>query len=180
MPISRRRFTVATSCAVTLTVLGCDGRWGQADTRASESSATDLVKAKDEKDDPRPKSSKLAKEPFLIGPPARYKNAGVYTDHKEQGVWIVSDGRALVVLNATCTHLACATKLDLPNGYFICPCHESRFSFQGIHKRGSKAKRPLERCALGMVEGQIQVDPTRRFREEKGQWSDPASLLVLS
>lgn len=175
MTISRREFSIATVSTVTLTILGCDGQ-------AEPTPVAQSLAAKKKKD---PKKAKLATEPFLIGPPSRYAKSGVYDDYKrEKGVWIVSEGKELVVLSATCTHLACSTRLDLPKGWFKCPCHKSHFNFQGINKKGSKAKRPLERCALRLVEsgsgaGQIEVDPTRRFRKDKDQWSDPAATMRL-
>jgi len=179
MTITRREFSIATVSTVTLTILGCDGQ--------AEPAKVELSSATKGKQDPKKDSKKanLATEPFLIGPPSGYAKPGVYDEYKkEKGVWIVSDGSELVVLSATCTHLACSTDLDRPKGCFTCPCHESEFDVQGINAEGSKAKRPLERCALRLVDsgpgaGQIEVDPTQRFRKDKDQWSAPAAALTL-
>ena len=183
MMITRREFTIVTTSTVTLTVLGCDGQAEQEyANQLEQAKAAQSLAAKDKQD---PKKANLATEPFLIGPPSRYTKPGVYDELKaEKGVWIVSDGKELVVFSATCTHLACTTKLDDSRQWFKCPCHKSRFDLQGVNAKGSKAKRPLERCALRLVDsgsgaGQIEVDPTRRFRKDKDQWSDPAAVLKL-
>jgi len=173
MPITRREFTAVTTSTVVLTVLGCDGQ--------AESGETNTSTAGKSKKDDKPK---LADKPFLVGPPSRYRQAGVYHDyHKDFGVWMVSNGRTLIALSGVCTHLACMTELNQEQEQFQCPCHESRFGLDGIQLEGSKAKRPLERCALRLVDRfsgeQIEVDPTRRFRQDKDQWSDPASSMVL-
>ena len=173
--ITRREFSIATASTVTLTILGCDGQAQPAKVKLDRS-------AKEKSD---PKKANLATEPFLVGPPSGYDKPGVYDELKaEKGIWIVSDGKELVVLSATCTHLACSTDLDRTKQRFKCPCHESEFDFEGINGEGSKASRPLERCALRLVDsgegaGQIEIDPTQRFRQDKDQWSDPASTFKL-
>ncbi len=178
MSMTRRRFTiVAAASGVSLTVLGCGGDDGGDENSQSGAGGTGTGPDKAVK-----KKPKLATEPFLIGTPERYRGAGVYPDYRDdKGVWIVSDGQSLVALNALCTHLACMTELDMPSQQFSCPCHESRFDFQGVNQAGSKAKRPLERCAVRLMANgsmqQIEVDPTRRFRKDKDQWSDPASMF---
>lgn len=184
MSMTRREFTAATASTVTLTVLGCDdGRAAEQARQLEEATAAAQRLAAKEKQDP--KKANLATEPFLIGRADRYFKPGVYDEYKkEKGVWIVSDGKELVVFSATCTHLACTTELDLSKQLFKCPCHKSGFDFQGMNTKGSKAKRPLERCALRLVDsgpgvGQVEVDPTRRFRKDKDQWSDPAAALKL-
>lgn len=166
--LTRRRFTAATAAALAMTAWSCDGQAGSSQTQPT-------AKTDEENKD----KANLATEPFLIGPLDRYQTSGIYPDYKaEKGVWIISDGAELVVLSATCTHLACTTKLAPDQQHFFCPCHESRFDLGGINLSG-KAKRPLERCALRVVDGQVEVDPTRRFRQDKGEWPDPASSLSL-
>lgn len=179
--MTRRQFTFTATSLMALTVIGCDGR---AQTSEAEGGSTAADPQGKKQDDKKPKAAKLAKEPFLIGPPSRYKEVGVYPHHKDKGVWIVSDAKTLVVFSAICTHLGCPTRLDLDQEIFSCPCHKSRYDFEGINQPGSKAKRPMERCSVRLVEGatgkDIQVDPTKRFRKDKDQWSDPASSLPLS
>jgi len=170
MPLTRREFNAATTASIALTVLGCDSSTSQSNDKGSSNPSH---------------KAHLATQAFLIGSPDRYATPGLYPGFEEEmGVWVVSDGQTLVVLSATCTHLACSTQWDAANQEFMCPCHESRFDLQGINGEDSKAKRPLERCALRLIDTstgqQVQVDPTRRFRQDKDQWSDPASLLPLT
>jgi len=180
MGMTRRAFTVNAS-AVALTVLGCDS--GSPATTAAaggEGNGGDGGEAASNDS----KKANLAKEPFLIGASTRFTRPGLYQDFKsDKGVWLVSDGKTLVALSATCTHLGCTTHWQSDRALFECPCHESLFSLEGMN-RGGKSKRPMERCAMRIVESdsgpQIEVDPTRRFRHERGEWDDPASTLTLN
>ncbi len=99
-------------------------------------------------------------------------------------MWLVSDGKALVALSATCTHLGCTTPYLADQKAFRCPCHGSQFSPEGINAPGGRAKRPLERCTVRLVDTdsgrQIEVDPTRRFRKDLDQWGDAAASLALA
>ena len=62
---------------------------------------------------------------------------------------------------------------------FKCPCHGSGFRKTGIHFEGP-APRPLERYRIVLGDdGQILVDKSRRYQQEKGQWSDPESFLKI-
>jgi len=56
---------------------------------------------------------------------------------------------------------------------FKCPCHGSGFYKDGINFEGP-APRPLERYAIRVAEdGQLEVDKSRTFQQELGQWQDP-------
>jgi Rieske Fe-S protein len=172
MPLTRRQFTLA-STSIALTILGCDSR--AADEAPAQAPPEGGNRGKNR--------ANLATEPFRVGPPDKYKQAKLYADYKaDKGVWLVSDGKALVALSATCTHNGCTTHYAEDKQVFDCPCHHSHFSLAGDNLEG-KAKRPLERCALKLVQTdagpEIEVDPTRRFRKDKDQWSDPASSLTL-
>jgi cytochrome b6-f complex iron-sulfur subunit len=62
---------------------------------------------------------------------------------------------------------------------FKCPCHGSGFTIDGINFEGP-APRPLERYAIHVNEdGQIEVDKSRTFRQELGQWNDPESFVLV-
>ena len=165
MPITRREFATLAAGGLSLVVLG-QHAFGKDD---------------DEKD-----KAHLATEPFQIGTIDQYKKAGLYQDYKEsKGVWIVSDGTTLVVLSATCTHRGCTTRWVPDKNEFKCPCHGSIFGLDGINAPDMKAKRPLERCALSLIKESgntaiVQVDPTHRFHQEKGEWTDPAASLPLA
>lgn len=161
MSMTRREFTAGTTATLALTVLGCS-------TQADE-----------KKDENAPN---LAKEPFTIGKPSKYAKAGMYDEYKkEKGVWVVSDGKAVVVFSANCTHLKCTTHWKPETKLIVCPCHGSKFDLEGANQEGSKAKRPLERCSLSLLKsGEIQVDPTRTLRKDKDEWSDPAASVKIA
>lgn len=173
MDLTRRQFNTA-AAFVSLTVFGCDSH--------AEQSAT----PRDDQDEEKRKNkARLATEPFIVGPITKYRGRGVYEQYKpEKGVWLVSDGKQLIAFSASCTHIDCTTHWLADRGMFECPCHKSRFGTNGRQQEGSKAKRPLERCAIRQVNTgsgpQLEVDPTRRFREDKGEWSDPASFMPLN
>jgi cytochrome b6-f complex iron-sulfur subunit len=64
-----------------------------------------------------------------------------------QGLWLIQDQRGWYALTNTCTHLGCQPGLDQTNRVLVCPCHGSRFDFQGLPKKGP-AIRPLFRPYL--------------------------------
>ena len=127
----------------------------------------------------------VATEPasrFRAGPPERYPPGHVEQRYKEPyGVWIVHGkyrGRPQVyALSVTCTHLGCITLWQESEQRFTCPCHGSSFYPDGINFEGP-APRPLPRYAIRIAEdGQIEVDRSRIFQQELGQWDDPASFI---
>lgn len=176
MSLTRRDFSHAAGVGVALSLLGCDRRISQTAEAAPAAGGGGPSGGK---------NKGLAKEPFLAGAPAAYAKKGLYDAYKKDyGVWLVSDGQRLVALSATCTHTGCSTAWDADKSQYVCPCHKSRFELAGENIEGGKAKRPLERCALSLVDAdggkQVRVDPTRRFRKEAGEWSKPESSLALS
>ena len=176
MLVSRREFTHASAALIAVTVLGCDGA---AEPEVAPASAPGGAPAGGGN------RANLATEPFLIGTRSEFANPGLYEAFKqEKGVWVISEGGKLVALSATCTHTGCTTRWNSDTRQFICPCHGSRFDAEGGNFDNAKARRPLERCAVRLVgegpAGQIEVDPTRRFRKDKGEWDDPAASLALA
>jgi cytochrome b6-f complex iron-sulfur subunit len=121
---------------------------------------------------------------FKAGFPHDYAPGQVETRRvAEFGVWVVRheyEGRRQVyALQAVCTHLGCTPIWFESEQKFKCPCHGSGFSKDGINLQGP-APRPLERCAVGIADdGRLEVDTSRTFRQELGQWSDPASFVPL-
>lgn len=58
-------------------------------------------------------------------------------------VIIIKKESGVTVFSSRCTHLGCGiNKFD--NGQFVCPCHGSRYSSEGIVLQGPAVK-PLER-----------------------------------
>lgn len=128
----------------------------------------------------------------LIEPPARFK-VGFPDDYpagkvetrfkKQYGVWIVHHqykGKSQIyALRAVCTHLGCIPNWLESEQEFKCPCHGSGFYKDGLNFEGP-APRPLERFAIRVAEdGQLEVDKSRIFQQELGQWSDPASYVSV-
>ncbi len=119
---------------------------------------------------------------FRVGFPEDYAAGQVETRYKAQyGVWIVRheyEGKAQIyALRAVCTHLGCTPNWLEAEQRFKCPCHGSGFYKDGIHFEGP-APRPLERFAIHMAEdGQLEVNKSRTFHEELGQWEDPECYI---
>ncbi len=62
---------------------------------------------------------------------------------------------------------------------FKCPCHGSGFYKNGINFEGP-APRPLERFKITLSDtGEIMVDKTKKFQQEKGEWTDPESFVSV-
>jgi cytochrome b6-f complex iron-sulfur subunit len=119
---------------------------------------------------------------FKSGFPHTYPPGHVETRYKEKyGVWIVHGtyrGRSQIyALRTVCTHLGCITLWQPAEQKFKCPCHGSGFHRDGINCEGP-APRPLERYAIHVAsDGQLEIDRSRVFCEELGQWNDPASFV---
>ena len=128
----------------------------------------------------------------LIEPPTKFKvgfadNFGpgqVETKFIPQyGVWIVRyefEGQPMVyALKAVCTHLGCTPSWLEAEQKFKCPCHGSGFYKDGVNFEGP-APRPLERYAIAIADdGQLEVDKSRTFNQELGQWKDTSSYVVV-
>ncbi|MHC4181186.1 MAG: QcrA and Rieske domain-containing protein [Planctomycetota bacterium] len=114
---------------------------------------------------------------FKIGTPADYPPGHVETKYKQQyGVWVVNGeyrGRQQIfALSTVCTHLGCITLWQEGRQRFKCPCHGSGFRPDGVNFEGP-APRPLERFAIRIADdGQLEIDLSRVFQEELGQWRD--------
>ncbi len=128
----------------------------------------------------------LAEPPlrFKVGPPADYPLGKVETRFKERhGVWVVHGlyrgRRQIYALRTVCTHLGCITIWQENEQRFKCPCHGSGFYADGINFEGP-APRPLERFAIRLADdGQLEVDTSKTFQEELGQWQDPQSFVEV-
>ncbi len=126
--------------------------------------------------------------PNVLFEPKQTFSAGLVSDYtvgevserfkKQHSVWIVRDTEKIYALSTVCTHLGC-TPNWLPNeNKFKCPCHGSGYYKTGINFEGP-APRPLERYRISLSpEGEIIVDKTAKFKQEKGEWSDPSSFIL--
>lgn len=94
-------------------------------------------------------------------------------------VWLVRDPEGIYALSTVCTHLGCTPNWLEAEQKFKCPCHGSGYYKTGVNFEGP-TPRPLERFAISLADdGQILVDKSRKFQQEKGEWSNPASFLKL-
>lgn len=118
---------------------------------------------------------------FPVGFPSDFAPGKVDEKFKAQfGVWIVNteyNGKPEIsAIRTVCTHLGCTPNWLEAEQKFKCPCHGSGFYKDGINFEGP-APRPLERYAISLGDdGQLQVDKSKLFFEEMGQWSDPQSF----
>ncbi|HAY82939.1 MAG TPA: Rieske (2Fe-2S) protein [Planctomycetaceae bacterium] len=121
---------------------------------------------------------------FKVGFPGDFAPGQVQTKYKAQfGVWIVRsdyEGQPMIVaLQSVCTHLGCTPNWLEGEQKFKCPCHGSGFYKDGVNFEGP-APRPLERFAIRLADdGQLEVDKSRKFQEELGQWKDTASFVPV-
>jgi len=120
---------------------------------------------------------------FKIGPPSDYPTEQVSSKWKAaRGVWIVRSTRysgvdQIVALASVCTHLGCTPNWLEGEQKFKCPCHGSGFYISGENFEGP-APRPLERVGLSLSpDGMLEVDKSRKFQAEMGQWEDAASFV---
>lgn len=101
-------------------------------------------------------------------------------------VWLVrtafdqyANAEGVFALSTVCTHLGCTPNWLEGEQKFKCPCHGSGYYKTGVNFEGP-TPRPLERYAISLAEdGQILVDKSRKFQQEKDEWSNPAAFLKL-
>lgn len=121
---------------------------------------------------------------FKVGFPAEFPPGTVDERYKAMfGVWVVNAAyggqTALFALSTVCTHLGCTPNWLEAEQKFKCPCHGSGFYIDGINFEGP-APRPLERYAIRIADdGQLEVDKSRIFQEEKGEWGNPDSFVPV-
>jgi len=121
---------------------------------------------------------------FRVGFPDDFGPGQVETKYVAQfGVWVVRDeyeGQAQIfALRTVCTHLGCTPNWLEGEQKFKCPCHGSGFYKDGVNFEGP-APRPLERYAIRLADdGQLEVDKSRMFQEEMGQWKDTSSFVPV-
>ena len=117
---------------------------------------------------------------FRAGFPDDYQAGEVDLRWKAKfGTWIVRNDEGIYALSTVCTHLGCTPNWLNAEQKFKCPCHGSGFRKTGINFEGP-APRPLERFRIVLADdGQIVIDKTKKYQQEKGQWSDPEAFLKV-
>ena len=83
--------------------------------------------------------------------------------------WVVklSDAQnaQVVAYGPQCTHLGCAYHWDDNRNHFLCPCHTSIFSVDGVVVSGP-APRPLDRYETKVENGKLLLGPLRQSKEK--------------
>jgi cytochrome b6-f complex iron-sulfur subunit len=128
----------------------------------------------------------LAEPPskFKVGFKEGFPSGKVETKYVAQyGVWVVNGDynglQQIYALKTVCTHLGCTPNWLEAEQKFKCPCHGSGFYKDGINFEGP-APRPLERYAIRIADdGQVEIDKSRTFQEELGQWADAESFVTV-
>ena len=128
----------------------------------------------------------LAEPPskFKVGFKDGFPSGKVETKFVAQyGVWVVNSEfqgqQQIYALKTVCTHLGCTPSWLEAEQKFKCPCHGSGFYKDGVNFEGP-APRPLERYAIRTADdGQLEIDKSRAFQEELGQWADPESFVTV-
>jgi len=124
---------------------------------------------------------------FKAGFPTEYQVGQVDERFKQKSaVWLVrtaydkwANSSGIYALSTVCTHLGCTPNWLQAEQKFKCPCHGSGYYITGVNFEGP-TPRPLERYAISLADdGQILVDKSRKFQEEKGEWINPAAFLKL-
>ncbi len=121
---------------------------------------------------------------FKVGFPDAFPPGQVQTKFIPQyGVWVANaeyNGvQQIYALKSVCTHLGCTPNWLEAEQKFKCPCHGSGFYKDGINFEGP-APRPLERYAIRIADdGQVEIDKSRTFQEEMGQWEDATSFIPV-
>jgi len=117
---------------------------------------------------------------FKAGFPSEYTVGEVDTRWKDAfAVWIVRNNEGFYALIAVCTHLGCSPNWLAAENKFKCPCHGSGFYKTGINFEGP-APRPLERARIVLADdGQILVDKSVKFQQEKGEWPKDEAFLKV-
>lgn len=128
----------------------------------------------------------LAEPPskFKVGSKDGFPAGKVETKYVAQfGVWVVNGDfqglQQVYALKTVCTHLGCTPSWLEAEQKFKCPCHGSGFYKDGVNFEGP-APRPLERYAIRVADdGQLEIDKSKTFQEELGQWADPDSYVTV-
>jgi Rieske Fe-S protein len=90
------------------------------------------------------------------GPVGKYAADGLYDGFRDQGFFVVRQGKKLCALSSFCTHRKCKLEAE-PDRSFSCPCHGSTFDPKGKVTQGP-ARRDLPMLpALTNETGQLLV-----------------------
>lgn len=135
-----------------------------------------------------PKVLKEPKKQWRVGRASDFGTPGVVdetfkrTPAGSEGFWIVNlqpSENKLIALSTICTHLGCIPAWLPGDQKYKCPCHGSGYYINGVNFEGP-TPRPLERFAIFKdADGFVNVDQSKVFRAELGQWDNPESFIAL-
>ncbi len=126
--------------------------------------------------------------PNVLFEPVQKFKAGFLNDYtvgavderwkEKYGIWLVRNEKVMYALIAVCTHLGCTPNWLESQNKFKCPCHGSGYYRTGVNFEGP-APRPLERAKIFLdpADGQIVVDKSVQFHQERGEWTNPDSFI---
>jgi len=118
---------------------------------------------------------------FKAGRLDDYEEGIVVARFQNRHVAISCRDKRVFALRTVCPH--CADQVRTVNWLeseqkFKCPGCGAGFCMTGVRFEGP-ASRALERVAIKRTQdGELEVDPGRRFRNESGQWDGPAAYVV--
>lgn len=96
-------------------------------------------------------------ETLAVNQVKHFYNSGT----REQSFYVVRDSAGFYALNDDCSHLHCRAVFNQAALTFDCPCHGSRFNFDGSLKNGP-APSPLNHFPMRKLgDGQLEVDVCR-------------------
>jgi len=98
---------------------------------------------------------------WVVGPEIDAWNRA--PDRRIGAVWLLRDGDSerVQAFSDACPHLGCA--IELADGHFNCPCHESAFTLQGRRTTGP-SPRDMDPIETRVADGWVSVK-FRRFRQ---------------
>ena len=131
MALTRRQLIVLAAAAATT---GCKREDGRAASRSTPPSTSDTPSGPG----------------FDAGLVSVFKEDDVYTEHRDDGFFVVRRDKQLFALSSICTHKGCKLRVadDLS---FFCKCHKSTFDKDG-HVTQGPAKRNLPRIPVATDE----------------------------
>ena len=90
-----------------------------------------------------------------LGPVTDYP-AGTVKPFEEDRVILFSDDEGIYAISTTCTHLGCVVSWE--GSGFICPCHGSKFGYNGNVTKGPAPKGLNWHEVVKLPSGQIEID----------------------